>query len=72
MKKIKSERGSMTVYVIIAFLFCMAIMMNLYWTSTNNQITVLQAVQRVKAIYEDDVNNIDEIYENINSQTQVV
>ena len=48
MKKLKSENGSITVFVIVAFIFCMTILVNLYWTSTNYQVTVLQAEQRIK------------------------
>lgn len=72
MKKIKSENGSITVFVIVAFIFCMTILVNLYWTSTNSQITVLQAEQRIKAVYEEDVNNVEEIYENISGSSIIL
>ena len=66
MIKLKSERGSVTVFVIVAFIFCMTILINLYWTSTNYQITVLQAQQRIQKIYGNDVDNVKEIYEKRN------
>lgn len=72
MMKLKSEEGSITVFVIVAFIFCMAILINLYWTSTNAQVTVLQAEQRLKEIYGEDVNNIDQIYEDISDPTIVI
>ncbi len=72
MMKLKSEKGSITVFVIVAFIFCMAILINLYWTSTNSQVTVLQAEQRLKEIYGEDVNNIDQIYEDISDPTIVI
>lgn len=72
MMKLKSEKGSITVFVIVAFIFCMAILINLYWTSTNAQVTVLQAEQRLKEIYGEDVNNIDQIYEDISDPTIVI
>lgn len=65
MKKTNSEKGSISVFVIIAFIFCMSILINVYWSSTNNQVTVLQAEQRIKEIYEEDVKNIQEIHDNI-------
>lgn len=65
MKKTNSEKGSISVFVIIAFIFCMSILINVYWSSTNNQVTVLQAQQRIKEIYEEDVKNIQEIHDNI-------
>ena len=67
MKKIKSEIGSITLFVIIAFLFCMAMLLTLYWASTNNQITVLQSKQRIQEIYGEDVNNAESIYQEIKS-----
>lgn len=66
MKKTNSEKGSISVFVIIAFIFCMSILINVYWSSTNNQVTVLQAEQRIKEIYEEDVKNINEIHDKIN------
>ncbi len=61
MKKMNPERGSISVFVIIAFIFCMTILINIYWSSTNYQVTVLQAEQRIREIYGTDVNRIDEI-----------
>ncbi len=72
MKKLKSENGSITVFVIVAFIFCMTILVNLYWTSTNYQVTVLQAEQRIKDIYGEDANRIDEIYEGVSEPTIVI
>lgn len=68
MKRNKNEKGSISVFVIIAFIFCMTILINIYWSSTNHQITVLQAEQTIKDIYGEDVNNIDKIHEELNKQ----
>lgn len=68
MKKTRSEKGSMAVFVIIAFIFCMTILINIYWSSTNYQVTVLQAEQRIKEIYGEDVNNIEEIHEGLTTE----
>ena len=72
MIKLKSERGSITVFVIVAFIFCMTILVNLYWTSTNYQVTVLQAQQRIQKIYGDDVDNVEEIYRQRSDGTVVI
>ncbi len=56
MKKAKSERGSISVFVIVAFIFCMTILVNIYWSSTNYQISVLQAAKEIKDIYGEDFN----------------
>ena len=68
MKKMKSEKGSISVFVIVAFIFCMTILMNIYWSSTNYQVTVLQAEQRIKEVYGNDVNNVNEIHDNLDKE----
>ena len=70
MKNIKTESGSISVFVIVAFIFCMTLLINLYWTSTNYQVTVLQAQQRIKDIYAEDVKNIDEIHSRLLEETE--
>lgn len=65
MKKINSEKGSMAIFVIIAFIFCMTILINIYWSTTNYEVTVLQAEQRIKETYESDVKNIESIHAKI-------
>ena len=72
MIKLKSEKGSVTVFVIITFIFCMTILVNLYWTSTNYQVTVLQAQRQIQKIYGQDVDNVDEIYNQRNDPTVVI
>ena len=67
MKKTKSEKASISVLVIVAFIFCMTILINIYWSSTNYEVTVLQAQQRIKDVYGEDVNRMDEIHETINT-----
>lgn len=67
MKKTKSEKASISVFVIVAFIFCMTILINIYWSSTNYEVTVLQAQQRIKDVYGEDVNRMDEIHETINT-----
>ena len=68
MKRIKTENGSISVFVIVGFIFCMTILMNVYWSSTNYQVTVLQAQQRIQDIYGKDVNNIQEVHANLAKQ----
>lgn len=65
MKKTNSEKGSISVFVIVAFIFCMTILMNIYWSSTNYSITVLQAQDKIKEIYEEDVKNMENIYKEL-------
>ena len=71
MIKFDSERGSVTVFVIVAFIFCMTILVGLYWTSSNHQVTVLQSEQRIKDIYGRDVDNVNEIYQRMQNNSIV-
>ena len=50
MKKIHSEKGSIAVFVTVSFIFIMTILMRIYWSSTNYQVTALQAQQAIKEI----------------------
>ncbi len=68
MKKTNSEKGSISVFVIVAFIFCMTILMNIYWSSTNYQVTVLQAQEQIIDIYGEDVNNMEEIYKAVKNR----
>lgn len=72
MNKLKSQKGGITIFVIVAFLFTMIILISIFWKNTNYQVTVLQAEQRIKATYGNDVNNVDKIYDNIISENNVI
>ena len=67
-EKLKEERASITMMIIIAFLACMILLMGLYWKATNSQVTVLQTEQRIKEIYGNDVERVNEIYEELKRQ----
>ncbi len=72
MINIRSEKGSITVFVIVAFIFCMTILVNLYWTSTNYQVTVLQAQQRIKDTYGKEVEAVEDIYEGLKDSKGII
>ena len=67
MNILKSEKGSITVFIILSFLFMMAILFVVYWKSNNYQISVLQVEGVIKETYGEDVNNVNEIYNNLTS-----
>lgn len=64
MKNAKLEKGSISVFVIVAFIFCMTILVNIYWSNANYQVTVLQAQQRIQEVYGRDAepDRMDEIH----------
>ena len=67
MKKIniKSQTGSVTLYTIIALTVISIILISLYYRTANKQAADLEVSQEIKAVYEKDVNNINEIYDNL-------
>lgn len=65
MKRENSEKGSIAVFVTVSFIFCMTILMRVYWSSTNYQVTALQAQQRIKEIYQRDVDDIGIIHDKL-------
>lgn len=64
MKNIKNERGSLALFVTIAMLFFMAFLLALFLSTTNEQKTQLAVTARIKETYEQDLDNIEEIYNN--------
>ena len=53
------------IFVTVSFIFIMTILMRIYWSSTNYQVTALQAQQAIKEIYERDVADIDRIHDEL-------
>ena len=59
---IKNERGSLTLFVAISMLFFMTFLLTLFISTTNQQKTQLEVTARIKEIYEQDVDNVDDVY----------
>jgi hypothetical protein len=56
------NKGSASLYVIIAMLFFCFSTLAIYWTVTNSYTTKIKTNQRIKEIYEKDIENVDEVY----------
>ena len=65
MKIIKQEKGSITLFVLIAMLFFVMFLVGMYMLSANSESSQSAEVSRIKEIYEQDVNNIDDVYETL-------
>lgn len=63
MKNLRSNNGSITLFILIAIIFFLAIVINLYINSKNHEQAVDSYIEEIKREYEKDINNIDEIYE---------
>lgn len=62
MKILKQEKGSITLFVLIAMLFFVMYLVGMYLLSSNAEISGLAETKRIKEIYEQGVNNIDDVY----------
>ena len=65
MKNIKSERGSITLYVLVTLLILSIMLLSIYIYNANMQKNNLDISKQIKETYEKDVNNVDEIYNQI-------
>ncbi len=62
MKILKSERGSITLFVLISMLFFVMYIVGMYMLSANTEGSQIAEARKIKEIYEQGVNNIDDVY----------
>lgn len=62
MKSLRNNKGSITLFVLIAMMFFVIFAISIYLSSTNSESISQEATKRTKEIYEEDVNNVNEIY----------
>ena len=60
--KIKKEKGSVAIVVIVAILFIVALSTTMYFSVVNRKNVGENATKQIKKAYEKDVNNIDNVY----------
>lgn len=63
MKKIKSERGAITLFVVISIIFFVIVLVGLYVTSSNKMLKQQKELQQIQKNYE--TENIDDVYNRI-------
>lgn len=61
----KNQKGSISLFVLIAMIFFSIYVLAIYNSISNSQVVQLKANERIKEIYEKDIENVDEIYTNI-------
>ena len=62
-KKIfKSEKGSITLFVLLAILFFLIVIFSLFMNSSNKNVIQNSEIDKIKEEYQESVNNIDQIY----------
>ena len=71
MKILKEEKGSITLFVLIAMLFFVMYLVGMYMLSTNSESSLIQETARIKEIYEQGVNNIDDVYNTLERKNKI-
>ncbi len=59
---LKQEKGSITLFVLIAMLFFTIYLIGMYILSTNSESSQIEEMAKIKEIYEEGVNNIEDVY----------
>ena len=62
---LKNEKGAVSFYVLLAMLLITITLVSLYVSLTNKHLTQLDVAEQIKSIYEKDINNIDNVYNNL-------
>lgn len=58
----KSEKGSITIFVLVALLFYVSVLLLLYASNAAKMQSITKKAESVKAIYEKNINKEDELY----------
>lgn len=67
MDLLKQEKGSITLFVLISMLFFVMFLTGMYMLSATAESGVIEEQARIKEIYEQGVNDIDNVYATINN-----
>lgn len=63
--KLKEQKGAVTLYVLATIILLTTLVLSLYMYNANQQVTNLETTRQIKDIYEKDVNNIEQVYQNM-------
>ena len=59
----KNEKGSITLFVLLAILFFLIVIFSLFMNSSNKNVIQSSEIDNIKEEYQESVNNIDQIYD---------
>lgn len=62
-KLLKKENGSITLFILLAILFFLIVIFSVFIASSNKEQSQTSEIDKIKQEYEEDVNNIDQIYD---------
>lgn len=60
----KKEKGSITIFVIVAMLMFIVIAFAIFFNISNKNISQETEIEKIQEEYGEDINNINEIHEN--------
>ena len=69
MKKLKQENGGATLFVLIAMLFFSMYLIGMYLAVSNLEGAQVEQTKVIKEIYEQGVNDIDNVYNKLNNNS---
>lgn len=61
-KLLKKENGSITLFILLAILFFLIVIFSVFIASSNEEQSQTSEIDKIKQEYEEDVNNINQIY----------
>lgn len=64
-KDLRNEKGSITLFVLLAMLFFLIVIFGMFMTSSNKNSIQVSELDKIKKEYGESVDNIDQIYANI-------
>ena len=65
--KVKSEKGSVTLFVLASMGILLIALISIYVSTTNKQLTQLEITEQIKTVYEKDYNRKDDVYEELHN-----
>ena len=69
-KILKSENGSITLFVLLAILFFLIVIFSLFINSSNKNIIQSSEIDKIKEEYQESIDNIDQIYKDTVSKPE--
>lgn len=62
---LKNEKGSVSLYALVAMLLLLTLLLSIFIYNSQKQAQNLEVTKQIKNTYEQDINNIDVVYNNL-------
>ena len=64
-KKVVNQKGSITLFVLLAMIFFIVIILNMTMNVANKKQSQISEYDKIKQEYEKNINNIDQVYNEV-------